>query len=54
MREKGLRDRLTELAGENAVDWLAGFCEECWWSSKIAQPNLHSFSEAAEPLRLVE
>jgi DDE superfamily endonuclease len=25
----------------------------CWWS-RVAQPNLHSFSEAGEPLRLVE
>jgi transposase len=41
-----------ELAGENA-DWVAGFLDECWWS-RVAQPPLHSFSEAGEPLRLVE
>jgi hypothetical protein len=34
-------------------DWVAGFCDECWWS-RVAQPNLHSFSEEGEPLRLVE
>jgi transposase len=41
-----------ELAGDN-VDWVAGFEDECWWS-RVAQPALHSFSEAGEPLRLVE
>ena len=35
------------------LDWVAGFCDECWWS-RVAQPNLHSFSEAGEPLRLVK
>jgi hypothetical protein len=32
---------------------MAGFEDECWWS-RVAQPALHSFSEASEPLRLVE
>jgi hypothetical protein len=41
-----------ELAAINE-DWVAGFCDECWWS-RVAQPNLHSFSEEGEPLRLVE
>jgi hypothetical protein len=41
-----------KLAGENA-DWVAGFEDECWWS-RVAQPSLHSFSEAGEPLRLVQ
>ncbi len=40
------------LARENA-DWALGFEDECWWS-RVAQPNLHSFSEAGNPLRLVE
>jgi hypothetical protein len=35
------------------VDWVVGFLDECWWS-RVAQPNLHSFSEEGEPLRLVE
>jgi hypothetical protein len=38
---------------EDEVDWVVGFLDECWWS-RVAQPNLHSFSEAGEPLRLVE
>lgn len=33
--------------------WVVGFLDECWWS-RFAQPNLHSFSEAGEPLHLVE
>ncbi len=41
-----------ELAGDN-VDWVAGFCDECWWS-RVARPALRSFSEAGKPLRLVE
>src|SRR5215210_8238495 len=45
MQEKRRRDRLMELAGDND-DWVAGFCEECWWS-RVAQPALHSFSEAS-------
>ncbi len=35
------------------LDWVAGFLDECWWS-RLTRPNLHSFSEAGEPLRLVE
>jgi hypothetical protein len=35
------------------LDWVAGFLDECWWS-RLSQPNLHSFSEAREPLPLVE
>ncbi len=38
---------------ENKLDWVVGFEDECWWSS-VAQPNLHTFSEQDEPLRLVE
>ena len=38
---------------ENEADWVVGFCDECWWS-RVAQPNLHTFSEEGEPLRLVE
>ena len=38
---------------EDKVDWVVGFLDECWWS-RVAQPNLHSFSEEGEPLRLVE
>ncbi len=38
---------------ENKLDWVVGFEDECWWS-RVAQPNLHTFSEQDEPLRLVE
>jgi hypothetical protein len=38
---------------EDKADWVVGFEDECWWS-RAAQPNLHSFSEEGEPLRLVE
>ena len=38
---------------EDRVDWVVGFEDECWWS-RVTQPNLHSFGEAGEPLRLVE
>jgi hypothetical protein len=41
-----------ELA-EDEADWVVGFEDECWWS-RVRQPNLHSFGEAGEPLRLVE
>ncbi len=38
---------------EDKVDWVVGFEDECWWS-RVRQPNLRSFGEAGEPLRLVE
>ena len=38
---------------EDKLDWVVSFLDECWWS-RVAQPNLHSFSEVGEPLRLVE
>jgi hypothetical protein len=41
------------LAQDKADTWVVGFEDECWWS-RAAQPNLHSFSEEGEPLRLVE
>jgi hypothetical protein len=41
------------VAEENLDTWVVGFQDECWWS-RVAQPNLHSFSKAGEPLRLVE
>lgn len=34
-------------------DWALGFEDETWWS-RFAQPNLHTWSEPDEPLRLVE
>ena len=38
---------------EDKAEWVVGFEDEWWWS-RAAQPNLHSFSEEGEPLRLVE
>ena len=38
---------------EDKAEWVVGFEDECWWS-RAEQPNLHSFSEEGEPLRLVE
>lgn len=35
-----------------AQKWLVGYQDECWWS-RIAQPNLHSWS-GEQPLRLFE
>jgi hypothetical protein len=34
-------------------EWAVGFEDECWWS-RVRQPNLRSFGQAGEPLRLVE
>jgi transposase len=33
--------------------WALGFEDEVWWSRE-AQPHLHAWSEAGQPLRLVE
>ena len=38
---------------EDKAEWVVGFEDECWWS-RAAQPDLHTFSEEGEPLRLVE
>ena len=38
---------------EDKPDWVVGFEDECWWS-RVRQPNLRSFGQAGEPLRLVE
>lgn len=34
-------------------DWVLGFQDETWWS-RLAQPALHTWTEADRPLRLVE
>jgi hypothetical protein len=52
-KKKRRRDRLIRLAGENPHTWVVGFEDECWWS-RLARPNMHSFSQEGEPLRLVE
>ena len=50
--EKGARNRLIRLALSHS-EWALGFEDETWWS-RFAQPSLRAFSEAGEPMRLVQ
>ena len=50
--KKSTRDRLIEL-GRQHVNWVVGFLDETWWS-RLSQPNLHAWSPADQPLRLIE
>ena len=50
--KKRRRDRLIRLA-EGHPEWVVGFADETWWS-RLARPALNSWSEAGEPLRLIE
>jgi transposase len=43
---------LIDLA-EGPPEWVVGFLDETWFT-RLARPALHSWSEAGEPLRLVE
>jgi DDE superfamily endonuclease len=45
-------DRLIGLA-EGLPEWVAGFLVESWFS-RLARPALGSWSDAGEPLRLIE
>jgi hypothetical protein len=45
-------DRLISLA-EGRPEWVVGFLEESWFS-RLARPALKSWSDAGEPLRLIE
>jgi hypothetical protein len=38
---------------EGRCEWIVGFLDETWFS-RLARPALHSWSEAGEPLRLIE
>ena len=38
---------------EDYSEWVVGFLDETWFS-RLARPTLHSWSEAGEPLRLIE
>ena len=49
--KKKRRDALLELARRNG--WEIGYLDEVW-GSRLSQPNLHSWSEENEPLRLQE
>ena len=50
-KEKKRRDTLIALA--QRYGWEIGYQDEVWWS-RVSQPNLHSWSEQDEPLRLQE
>ncbi len=39
---------------ESNPEWVTGFEDECWWSSRVALPTLSSFSEEGKPMRLVQ
>ena len=51
-QKKRRRDRLIQLAHAQAHGAL-GFADEVWWS-RLAQPPLHAWADADQPLRLVE
>jgi hypothetical protein len=38
---------------ESRPEWVVSFLDETWFS-RLARPTLHSWSEAGEPLRLIE
>jgi DDE superfamily endonuclease len=50
MLKKKRCERLLEIAA--VQKWLVGYQDECWWS-RLAQPNLHSWS-AEQPVRLIQ
>jgi DDE superfamily endonuclease len=50
--KKKARARLLRLA-EHHPEWALGFEDETWWS-RVAQPHLHAWAPAQQPLRLVE
>jgi len=50
--KKRARDRLKRWADAHPK-WVFGFEDETWWS-RFARPRLHTWSEAGQPLRLVE
>jgi hypothetical protein len=41
------------MAANHPDSWAVGFCDESWWS-RLARPSLSSWSDAGEPLRLIE
>jgi transposase len=50
-RKKQRRDALIALAKRHG--WEVGYQDEVWWS-RVSQPDLHSWGEQDEPLRLQE
>lgn len=51
VRKKKRRNALLALAERSG--WEIGYQDEVWWS-RVSQPNLHSWGEQDEPLRLQE
>ena len=50
--QKKARDRLIRLATSHPR-WALGFEDETWWS-RVAQPALHAWTPAQQPLRFLE
>src|SRR5262249_17246214 len=50
--QKKARDRLIRLAASHP-EWALGFEDETW-RSRLAQPALHAWTPAQQPLRVVE
>src|SRR5215471_2035660 len=50
--QKKARDRLIRLATSHP-QWALGFEDETWWS-RVAQPALHAWTPAQQPLRFLE
>jgi DDE superfamily endonuclease len=50
--QKGARDRLIRWAASKP-EWVVAFADECWWS-RVTEPNMHSWTPAERPLRLIE
>src|SRR5438132_63402 len=52
--QKNRRDLLIAAASERADQgWVIGYSDEVWWS-RLAQPRMHTWAEAGQPLRLQE
>jgi transposase len=51
-RKKHARDRLLRLI-ETHPDWALGYEDEVWWS-RLAQPNVHTWTEPNQRLRLLD
>lgn len=41
------------IALAQRLGWAVGYLDEVWWS-RVAQPNMHAWSEVKQPLRLLE
>src|SRR4051794_3902115 len=52
MPAKKARDRLIRLAMSHP-QWALGFEDETWWS-RVAQPALHAWTPAQQPLHVLE